>query len=206
MQASACYSLKTGKEAASCVPAFQVGLPESGQARLHVICARALQSGYIYVSRRVECGGLTAAMVVVQRVKGGRVSSGRGGPWAVVVAGFAVKPVQSQWYQKGWSGVGCSLDVGKQQRSEQADCRGLVVVVAVAVVLAGRRGVAGLVVGVGTAASLADAMMPASATSLARAQASRFSARCRLHARAGSRAVELLPVGAVSLKALVSCC
>ena len=50
----------------------------------------------VYVNRRVECGGLTAVMVVVQRVKGGSVYSGRGGPWVRVVAGFAVKPVQVQ--------------------------------------------------------------------------------------------------------------
>jgi hypothetical protein len=101
MQALACYSLKRGKEAASCVPAFQVGMPKSGQARLYVsrYYSQERRSPGIYVSGRVECGGLTAA-VVVQRVKGGRVYSGRGGPWAVVVvvAGFAVKPVQLQCY------------------------------------------------------------------------------------------------------------
>lgn len=52
------------------------------------------------MKRRVQCGGLIAtAVVVVQRFKGGRVYAGRGGPWVmVVVAGFAVKPVQLQWY------------------------------------------------------------------------------------------------------------
>lgn len=51
------------------------------------------------MKRRVQCGGLivTAAAVVVQRFKGGRVYAGRGGPWVrVVVAGFAVKPVRLQ--------------------------------------------------------------------------------------------------------------
>ena len=71
--------------------------------------------------------------------------------------------------------------------SKQADSRGLVVVAAV---LAGRRGVAGLVVGVGTAvvllASHADAMMPASAPSLAHAQASWFSVRCKVMRTCGN--------------------
>lgn len=47
MQAFACYSSKRGKEAASCVPAFQVGMPKSGQARWYVIFVRVLQSGII---------------------------------------------------------------------------------------------------------------------------------------------------------------
>jgi hypothetical protein len=100
MEAYACYSLKRGKEASSCVPAFQVGMPKSGQATLYVISASALQSQCI--CEKTRWGGLTATavvVVVVQRFKGGRVFAGRGGPWVmVVVAGFAVKPVQLQWY------------------------------------------------------------------------------------------------------------
>ena len=45
----ACYSLKKGKEAASCVPAFQVGMPKSGQATLYAESARALQSARVYI-------------------------------------------------------------------------------------------------------------------------------------------------------------
>jgi hypothetical protein len=69
--------LKTGKEAARCVPAFQVGIPKDGQATLYVIFARAFQSGY--AKRRVECGGLTA--VVVSSVGKVWVYSDRVGPW-----------------------------------------------------------------------------------------------------------------------------
>lgn len=63
MLAFACCSLKRGKEAASCVPAFQVGMPKSGQARLYVICARALQS----------------RVYMCEQSRGGRWSDGIGG-------------------------------------------------------------------------------------------------------------------------------
>ena len=91
----------------------------------------------------------------------------------------------------------CKISKSCSGANRQADSRGLIVV------SVGRRGVAGLVVGVGTVvvllASHADAMMPASAPSLAHAQARRFSVRCKVmyaHVR------EAFSVCAI----IVSCC